>query len=561
MPKLTEPSKAIEMLLQSMDHDYYTSVWRDQQRAWGDPVKITVDYADPAWCPYGDRIVKYPSVQPVNFEEGKSPRLMSATDIVVSRFASKEPSFEFQDLTAPENEIRRNAIMTRMRGEQGGAEWFEEAASAFADGDAVGTGVLEIGLVPDAGSGEMMCSAQHVPILDHFWDRWHASPVRTRWSGSSQYLSPEEAASIFGWKAVKPHIRRDMHEGLTGLQSEYVRAFSRYDVGYGKGGDPTVMIWIGPVNATNRPIVREVNKFGIIPNAYAVNTVKGLMMRAVGRIFKSRSDAEMIHTIERIARNIAENGQAMDIIVTAGLNPDDVNDWQEHRKTVVRADAPFEEGSPPFLRKEAQEVSASLWKMLQYYEQRLGDTSGLADLDRASSGTEKTATQIAEEANRLNMNMTWTVAMMGHFQRRQGKIAVEVMKHDKAPVWVPFYRTQVLLNQRGVRMSMMERHMAKPSRLLVDTAALTIDEDRMKKAMRLTGFDRIAQIPGLVGQVIDPVKFTVEYLTNLDIKDAESWITMAARAAMTMDPEQAKLAAMQQGAVQPGANVPALSAV
>lgn len=528
------------MFERSYDYDYYCGLWLDMQRAWGTPQDVLDKYRSsslPTEQPYGDFIVRFPDVRPNSFEEGRSPRMMLTSNIVVSRIASKEPVYELKRIPKVDAEVRKRVLAARMTDDTDGSEWFEERTKAFDDGDSVGVGVLEIGLVENRFSKQDMISAQHVPVLQHFWDWWSASPAKSNWAASVFYVDPEVAARFFGWKAIKDHIKKDENVATIGRGAEYVRIMRRFDTGYGPKGDPTFTCWVGSYK--NSPLIHEYNKFERNPHAYAVNYVKSGMSRPIGRIFEMRSDAEALHSLEQTIREVAENGAPIDILYDAGLDVPDLELAQIHKQRFVRSRSPLDKN--PWARIPGQEVGQDLWSLVNYYHQRFGVSGGVSDLDTASRGQgDKTATQVAEEANRLNQNMTRTVAMMLRFQRREVECARLAAKvGDRHPTEIEVFDSPVTVNQPGVPESWLSEWFEKPADVLIDQTAMTVEEDRLQSAFRLTYLDRLAELASKLdqqGMVVDRKWLLEEYIKAGGKDDPELAIMKQGNQAMPMMP-------------------------
>lgn len=526
MPKLTEPSKAVSSIEQSYDYKDYLGTYLDMLRAFGVPPETVDQFATgsnrPSETPYNDCIVRFPDVSPEFFEEGRSPRMMTNSNVVVSRLASREPSYTLNGIPEPDAEVRKAVLSARMTDDTNGTDWFEERARAFDDANSHGVGIMEIGTIPNRKSKADMLTARYVPILQHLTDTWCASPVRSRFGLSWFYLSVETAESEFGWKAIKNAIKQDIHSGISGKPAEYVRIARWFDVGHGFGGYPTFMCWIGSID--NNPYVRVANQYDRNPNAYAVNWLKPGHSRPLGQVRMTRMDAEAIHSLERSIRENAENGGSVDILYEQGLDPEDFQAAINRRQRFVRAVTPME--SQPFYRIPTQDTGADLWRMLDYYQQRFGASGSVADLDYATgSSGNKTATQIAEESNRLNQNMSWAVTMMRKFQTREVQISrVVAMIADRHPTFVNVLGTRLQVNNPSDPESWLSEWFAEPADVVIDTKAMTIDEDRLQSAYRLTYLTQLAQLASQAdpkGQIVDRKWLISEYIKAGGTDDVE----------------------------------------
>lgn len=502
---LTDVTKTRENILGAFDPVVYDGVYRKLKKMCGD----TDDKSTGTANAYGDTIPRYPDIYPKEQTLGRTSRMQTAANIAVSRVASRMPLYQFPQLDELDTLIRQEVIRVSYHGEQGCyAPWHSGVASGFDDGDSIGYGAVEIWPIMNPQSGQPQAQLQHVGCVDVAWDPHCRDPRESHAHYTQKWVSVDKAAEKFGYKKAKAAARQVFESSV----SQYVwscRIIEAHDKGYGPNGKATTSVFLGDVWMPPEDVYE--NPLGRAPLAFCVNYVKNKMRRPLGRVEMQGPDAETLWELEQALLWSAMNGRGA---VKVDLEAVDENDWQDFLAGVtrfLRVNSALEGKGLEII--PGDQPSPVLMQAIQWWSQLNGQSSMTNDTQRGeNTGDRKTATQILQEQNAAAMNTGWTTAMMLNFQLEIGQLAVDVMRlGDRHPRIIDVMGANVPINMPGIPSSSLYAMFSEPSRVEVDVDSLTSDDDRVKKAQDQAWLATTFQM-GLVGQTIDPMWFTEQWL-------------------------------------------------
>lgn len=496
MGKMTEPKDARERMISAFDPYVYDSVYAKLYRAFG----MNADSSLQTLNGYGDQIPRYKDIYVKTMTEGRSPRLLTASNVAVSRVASKMPSFKFPQLDQLDSAIRTEALRVTYHGEQHCfAPWHHGIASAFDDGDSIGYGAVEIWPIVNPNSGMPQAQLQPISCLDIAWDPHKADPHNSRYITTQKWVSVEEAAERIGWKKAKACAVK-VYETSVSQFTWSCRLMTYYDYGYGKDL-PAIMEFWG--NIWHSPEAVYENPVGRPPLALCVNYVKNKMRRPLGRIDMQSQDYETLYQLEQTLLRSALNGQGAVMVDGTAIDEQDWEDFKAGLTRFLRYNSSMQ--NMPMQQIPTDQLQSALLPAIQWYASLYSQNSMMSDLQRGENGGDrKTATQNLIEDRNQSANMGWTIGMMLKFQMEICMLGVDVMRiTDRHPRLLDVLGSNVPVNMPGVAPSTFHAMFSEPSRCEIGTDSLTEEDDKMKLAQERDLLVLTLQ-SGLVGTLIDP---------------------------------------------------------
>jgi len=504
MKGLTEPKLARDRCIAAFDPYIYDSLYLKVKRAFG----FTDDETVRCEGGYGDQIPRYPDIFPKDMPIGRSPRMLTASNIAVSRVASRMPAFTYPQLDQLDAAIRSEVMRVTYHGEQHCfAPWHQGVSSAFDDGDSIGQGAVEIWPIVNPNSRKPQAQLQNIGCMDFGWDPNKRDPHDSRHVVTQKWVSVEDAEERIGSKKAKAAARKVFQTSLSPCTWS-VRCVTYYDYGYGKDGKPTIIHFWG--NLFEDPEDPFESPIGRPPLAYCVNYCKPKMMRPLGRVDMQASDFETLNLLEQSLLDSALNGKGA---VMIDSNAIDMDSWEDFKTGLTRF-VLYNSALPniPMQQIPTDQMQQALLPAIQWYSQLYSQNSMQNETARGQGSDRKTATQNLIEDRNQTANMGWTVAMMLKFQSEIGRLAVDVMRlMDQHPRLIDVLGVNLPVNLPGTKASSLYAMLSEPSRVEIGADSITSGDDAMKRAQ-----DRdilvLSLQSGLVGPVIDPRWFAERWV-------------------------------------------------
>lgn len=540
------PVSLIKSRLQSYPREYYDALTSELAALWNiDTASIYPGTPEKGCFPIWPTL----DYQPKNSVEERP--ILDTCLKVLSRVLSNEPVPEFSGIGPVSAEVRQEFWLARARGDyddSGG--WFNHLRLTFLEGDALGCGCLQIGLVADRLSGEQKVTVKNIPIRQVVWDPNVANPVNSSWVAFCEYLSLDQAIEKYGDQHVRPHLTT-VSGSRVGDDRQIVPVWSYFDLGSSKN-EATYAVIIGQIN--KNPFLRKKNPFGfILPVSWMLGSIGPGYIRPVGRVAKMLSSQITLNRHLRRIDGIIGSGPGFTIISTQNI--DSVQLDQIRRgvpNAVLEANGPIE--GVPALRVPPSEPSQTELSLLQEYRNEVSRQGELSDMDRGSPlATTRSATELAYIQSGVEASQSSTVARTIEFlTETMEKVFKIAALYDRAPVTLNVKGYSFPVNDYREPASRIDKFLQEPAQLVLTSAALTGQDQRVQKAEKLSSIKELA--PLVATGKVNADTFVTEYVkTVFGESEVERWLPKPEQTPVTQpSPDQ-----MGQGQV-PG-NIPNLS--
>lgn len=446
--------------------------------------------------------------------------ILETTLKVRSRVLSTDPIPEFSGIDEVHAEIRQKFWSARAEGDHDSeADWYSEIRQAFVDGDALGVGVLQIGVVTDTKSGEQKVTVRHLPVRQVIWDATEENPRRSRWVAFCDYMDVDEAVQAYGEDHVRPHITR-LPTGTNGKDPEIIPVWHYYDVG-SKKSDPTYACVIGDL--ANNPFKVQKNPFGVmLPVSWMVGELTPGYQRPVGRVAQMLgSQLALNQQLTRLSL-ISQTNPGFIVIKGTNLDPKQMDLVRQGVPNVV-IETEGDINGVPAVRVSGGEASSTDLSLLQEHKNELARQGGLSDLDRGTPFSEsKTATEVGYIQSGVEQSQSSTVLnTLSFLKETMEKVFIVASLYDRSPVMLNILGYPVQINGSDPRSS-IDRFLEDPGQLVLTSEALTGQDARVKQAERQHSLEKLLPLAA-AGQINRDV-WTEEYLKSIGERNTDRWM-------------------------------------
>lgn len=542
---LTKIDDCRERLQQGYDPDYYESVFRQQNYAFGEPWNTDLGtVASEGGFPY------FPDLTPKYQEPGRSRRILNAQFVGLSRMMAADPEPEFLELDAMLGETLKGWFKARYKGDgYTGGNWADEEHRAFMDGDSFGMGFLQLGLTRGK-SGQLMVTARHSPALFTLGDRHERSPDRWRWVTFVHYVPADKAIKQFG-SGIEKYIK-PLYDGTQVHPLKAVRIFEYFDLGYGDSDPTRILI---PHDWTEKPLKKEANTLGCLPFSYYIHFFAPGMRKPVGRVVLQMATQEALNEVEEAMRHNLLVGKGFDIASPDQYDEKDLRDLRSGKQVrLVKRTSPK---ADDWERVPAGEVSQTTIMYLQQLERQFGRDSGTTDFDMGvQPQNNRTLGENLLVDQRGQSAQAWSVRQAISFRERTVEKALKIAEYDAEPVAIDFYGSQVVLNNPDAPDSFMANIMLElggPPHPIINEESMSYRDVKQRRLERLAYLQTLGPLVEM--GLINPVWWAEEILKAGGEKDTRSALMMQPGAGMEMMNAGSIPGQGVQGAIQPGAPV------
>jgi len=438
----------------------------------------------------------FPDVVPDYLAIGRSRRILNHTFITMSKILYANPIPEFQGITSEVAQIRREFWRKRSTENKYGEDFSNEIASAFLDGDSLGLGFVQLGLVN--GIAEQRISLKHVPITQVIWDRTYKNPGKGRFVAFIHYGKPTRCvfASDFGGEVL----------------------------------------------------IKEENPFGkMLPFAFYQNWTPPGCLQPIGRIVQQLSTQEALNELEENLRETILRGTPFTLLDKGSIDPMDFENLNSGEPLPVVGYTPGQ-GSP-FVRVPGAEVPQTLLAYQSYLERLLSTESGLSDLDRSNTlGTVRSAQEVGLLQQSSQIQGAWSRKQLAIFYKQIIEKLLRIAKdYDRDPLMIEFQGQDFLMNDPEVPQSWIEFYLTDEAVIFVDETSLDQKDGEAEKLKKLAILQQLQ--PDLAAGLINAEAYIGEKLKILGL-DPATFIKPVEPPMPPVGPEQGLPPELAQGMPQ-----------
>lgn len=513
--RLASQDEIRDRLLEAYDPQYYDSIYRQMRYAFGKGI----DSADSAVVTPG-RFPVFPDIVVDMLQVGRSRRILNNLFIDLSRVRYSEVEPEFPEVSDPIlKEARTKFWLARANGfgHDEGA-WTDHFDAAYFDGNAIGTGFIQAGLVRNPKSGQSRVQVRHVPTHQVLWDRHARFASDARFVCFSSLLPVDVAVRRFGQEA-RQYVRTFFDSPGVATPLSAVRVFEYFDAGT-DSSEPTFAVILDDL--TGPFVKRERQPFSTIPfAAYTHLQVPG-MRRAVGRIVLQMATQEAINEIESHLDSAIKQKPFtvldVELIEKADLDRLVKGDDLPYVRMRKRIDG---SSAPPFYTVPGGQLSSLIGDRFAILSSQMTADSGVTDFDRGNVTTQKrTATEVEVINQRSGSQGTWQMRQLARFMRQAVGVVLEIARdHDRDPVAIDVSGVNLTLNDPTEPRLSLEALLAEPSSILITEETLQSADGDSKIQKRLAQLQVLAGDPG-----INQLKLAEEKLKILGFDHREDWL-------------------------------------
>lgn len=487
--------------------EYYSSLYRQIKYAFGERWD---DDGGPVGGEGGD-FPDFPAIKVRQLPIGQSRRILNAQFVDLARNMYSPGDPEFPDVDRLTAAIRKGFF--RKRSEQG--EWDTARAAAFLEGNGLGVGFLQAGVITNPKTGRQRVHLRHSPTCLTLWDPHQASAANATYVCFVQDLPLNQAIALYG-EGIEKH--KTTTRTRTGHELRTVRIFEYYDLGHGRW-EPTACIV--PGRMTNDPIRRRASLWKErLPFAFYEHLLPPMAARPIGRIPLMMPTQEAMNEIESYLRTCAKK-RPLDVVDPKFVDPQDLARVENGSSNVLRALMPMQGGQRAIDRIPAESISQSAMQFYGQLQQQFNEDSGTTEYDR---GGQPEGSRTAFEANSIQQGVArqggWTDKQAAAFAVRTVEVAeAAAILADDDPVSINVLGHSIPFNDPREPASDIAGVLAMPTRVLVDEESL-----RRRDAMQ-EGQVRVQQLQALgslVGSVVDPAWFATEMLRAIGESNPET---------------------------------------
>jgi len=457
-------------------------------------------------------IIDFPDVVPDYLSIGRSRRILNHTFITMSKILYANPIPQFQGIDPTLANIRREFYRKRSTENKYGEDWSNEIACAFLDGDALGTGFVQLGLVQ--GIKEQRVSLKHVPITQVVWDRHYKTPAKSRFIAFIHYLQEDIAVEMFGYDVYNRNKRTQYSEDNLEYPINNLRVVEYYDTGWGGKGTPTYAIFANDFGGEK--LRHEENPFGnMLPFAFYQNWIPPGCQQPIGRIIQQVSTQEALNELEENMRETILRGTPFSLLDKSSVDPIDFETLNSGETLPVVGYTPGQ--GTPFVRVPGAEVPQSLLAYQAYLERLLSTESGLSDLDRSNTlNTVRSAQEVGLLAQSSQIQGAWSRKQLAIFYKQIIERTLEIAKKfDRDPLIVEIEGKDFVMNDPENPQSWIEWYLQDEAVVFVDETSLDQKDGETEKLKKLAVLQQLQ--PDLAAGLVDAAAYITEKLNILGL--------------------------------------------
>ncbi len=486
----------------------------------------------------------FPDVVPDYLAIGRSRRILNHTFITMSKILYANPIPEFQGITSEVAQIRREFWRKRSTENKYGEDFSNEIASAFLDGDSLGLGFVQLGLVN--GIAEQRISLKHVPITQVIWDRTYKNPGKGRFVAFIHYLPEDLAIEQFGQDVWSRNQRTQYNVDSQEYPVNNLRIIEYYDIGWGSNGKPTRCVFASDFGG--EVLIKEENPFGkMLPFAFYQNWTPPGCLQPIGRIVQQLSTQEALNELEENLRETILRGTPFTLLDKGSIDPMDFENLNSGEPLPVVGYTPGQ-GSP-FVRVPGAEVPQTLLAYQSYLERLLSTESGLSDLDRSNTlGTVRSAQEVGLLQQSSQIQGAWSRKQLAIFYKQIIEKLLRIAKdYDRDPLMIEFQGQDFLMNDPEVPQSWIEFYLTDEAVIFVDETSLDQKDGEAEKLKKLAILQQLQ--PDLAAGLINAEAYIGEKLKILGL-DPATFIKPVEPPMPPVGPEQGLPPELAQGMPQ-----------
>lgn len=493
--------------------------------------------------PHGEHdLPMYPDVPPRIANHALSRRILNSAIIAKSRMMGADPLPVWPDLDPVTREFRQEAFQRRYRE----MEMQTAADRMFDDGYNLGVGFCAHGLV---NRGEyQVCDVEHIPATNAAWDPTCPSPAESPWLAICRWMTLEEAKATYPRAMIDKGRSVSLMTAQMSYNMEVVRVVEYWHKG-SAAFEPTYCVFAGPL--ATKPVIHQSNPYGNrIPVSFYVHLCPSMMQRPIGAVWLQVASQEQINAAEKFMLDRFYNGRRGEILDPSKINPVDWKAWKDGKQRFMRTTGEKMDVREIYQFIPESPIEASTIQVLQYFESRSQEDSGLSDLDRgAPLDGNRSATEASILDQRAQSNQAFVARNVGLMMTRLVDNVSECMKRgDTAPCPVEFGGEIFTINGDEVPELTMAAVFEQESMVKVDQDSLTSEQSRQKKRAKAQDMMTILGTP--IGAAVPPMKALEVVMKNLGFE--KEWAEIEQEVRFATDP------AMQPQPVSP-ATTPGMS--
>lgn len=403
MAKYTSAEVVESNLRQAWDEDYYNYIRQRIRFTLGEKF----DRGTAMSSALSGEIPDDVDILPRFYEPGQSRRILTNAFQMAAKVCYTVPDPDYPDAPSLKELVTKafnRALWKGMTGLgsdrfTGNGGWKAHAQRCFMDGDGLGTGFVQIGVV------DGRTTIQHHPLSRVIWDRHHLGVSDAKYVAFVHHLSEDEAVDMFGSSILK-RVQNDTSGKPSSLR--VVKALQYFDMG-SKKSNPTEMWRLGTLGGEILDVGE--NKYGCLPFAHMELVHFWGMRRHMGRIDFQIPDQVLRNAYERYMRLTLERGPGFDAVDTGKMDPEDQEAFEggELLPAVRFQVPPLGKIGDYIQRYPAQEVPQTVYKGLEYLDRMDPGQSGISDADRANvTSSPRTLGEIEQVQSGANDQQNWS---------------------------------------------------------------------------------------------------------------------------------------------------------
>lgn len=431
--------------------------------------------------PYGESdLPSWPDIPPREVSEEHSRRILRGVDIAHARMMGGLPLPNWEDIDDVTREFRQEAFQRRYRQQKMQAD----VEDGFKEGYSLGVGAIQHGFM-DWENGTQIVDVEHIKANCIAFDPLVNDPRKSDWVAICRWMDMDEAAATY------PSARVDKGRATTLITPQMTRSMDvvRVIEYFHRGNaafEPTYAIFVGPLNGYG-PVKHESNPWGKrIPITFYVYKTFGMMQRPVGVVWMQVASQTKINEAEDYVLDTFRNGRRGEVLNPDKIDPKDWEAWRDGKQRFMRTQQGVDDVRIAYQVIPEKPIEATVMQVLQYWDDRHAEESGLSDLDRGSplSGG-RSATEISVLDQRTQANMAGDVQSATLFLTDFVDDMSYGMKiGDTAPCNVEFDGETYTINGPDEDDPTMAEVFEADCLVKVDQDSLTTQQSRQQKQIR-----------------------------------------------------------------------------
>ncbi|MBS1826518.1 MAG: hypothetical protein JST93_14475 [Acidobacteria bacterium] len=536
--KLTPLDVVRERVRDSIDIPYLDSLYNQALYLVGASTQQAVNSS-------GGDIPWYADINVNELEIGRSRRMLSAVHIVTSRLLSNELAIDVREVPDGVDDALESYFRRRMEGGCGEGGWVDDIKRAGIAGNALGMGVVQVGLVTDRKSGYQKVTVKSVKPWYCIFDAAQQDVLDSDFVCFVNHYSVERARKMFPNADVEK-FARSVKDSPSAFKRKIVRVLEYYDKG-DEDYAPTRVLMLGTLDSKIFEV--EPNVFECLPVAVCLGWDSPASSRPHGRVMKEVATELAIHDLERRWDDEIRNGLGVDVVDVTSLDENGVRRWEEGSPNVkIRQTQRLTED--PIKRIPNRPLDTNVLERLRHLTQVYQVESGISELDRGLMSSKRiTASEIDYMANVSQANKGHEAEQITLFLKRLAEVVLHIgTKFDRCPLTVKVRSSYAKVNDPGEPRSWLVNLVGDYEyRVYVDAQALTKTDLMYQQQMNLA---QLRDALPLVGRTIDELWFTMRWLELIGEEDPSAALKHNAPPVVGPDPGGTVPNPMEQAAAQ-----------